>query len=215
MNVNVVWLALAWIAYALLHSVLASFAVKNAVARRWPAAAPYYRLAFNGIALAAVLPIVWLTYALDGPTLWQWTGPWRWLSHALAIGAAAGFVVVARGYDMDAFLGLRQIRERNRLPDGHEGFHLSPFHRYVRHPWYFFGLVLVWTGDKTPALLVSTVAITLYFAIGSWFEERKLLALHGEAYRRYMARVPGLFPLPWKRLTRQEAADLVQRPGHG
>ena len=207
-TVEIVWLALAWLAFAAVHSALASFAVKEKLARCWPAAAPWYRLAFNGFSLATVLPILWLSYALEGSPLWQWTGAWRWLSHGLALASIAGFVAAARGYDMETFLGLRQIRERDRQPDGHEGFRLSPFHRCVRHPWYFFGLVLVWTGDKNLPLLVSAVAITAYFIVGSRLEEKKLLALHGDAYRRYMARVPGLLPLPWKCLSAAEAEEL-------
>jgi protein-S-isoprenylcysteine O-methyltransferase Ste14 len=55
------------------------------------------------------------------------------------------------------------------------------------------------------AWLVSAIAITLYFAIGSWFEERKLIAIHGDAYRRYRDKVPALLPLPWKFLSAEEA----------
>ena len=194
------WIALAWIAFAFVHSALASLGAKERVTRRWPAAARWYRLAFNGLSLAAVLPIVWLSYALDGPMLWQWTGAWRWLSNGLALAAIAGFIATARWYDMDTFLGLRQIREHDRRPDGNEGLSLSPFHHYVRHPWYAFGLVLVWTGDKTLPLLVSALAISAYLVIGSKLEEKKLIARYGDDYRRYMEKVPGLIPLPWKHL---------------
>ncbi|CAG0999038.1 partial methanethiol S-methyltransferase, partial [Rhodocyclaceae bacterium] len=62
--------------------------------------------------------------------------------------------------------------------------------------------------DMNGAWLVSTLAITLYFVIGSWLEEKKLLALHGDAYRRYREKVPGLVPLPWKRLSRAEVETL-------
>jgi protein-S-isoprenylcysteine O-methyltransferase Ste14 len=203
--VNLLWLALAWLGYAALHSALASFGVKAWTARRWPGFTPWYRLSFNAVAFVTVLPILWLSYAIEAPMLWQWQGSWRWLSYGLAVAALAGFAATARWYDMDTFLGLRQIRERDRQPDGHEAFRLSPFHRFVRHPWYCFGLVLVWTGDKNLPLLVSALAISAYFVVGSRLEERKLVALHGDAYRRYMARVPGLIPLPWKRLSAAEA----------
>ncbi len=202
---NALWLALAWLGYAALHSTLASFGAKEWAARRWPAFAPWYRLAFNAVAFVTVLPILWASYAIEAPMLWQWPGPWRWLSNGLALAALAGFAATARWYDMGTFLGLRQIRERERRPDGREGFRLSPFHRFVRHPWYSFGLVLVWTGDKNLPLLVSALAISIYFVVGSRLEEKKLLALHGDAYRRYMERVPGLIPLPWKRLSAAEA----------
>ena len=201
------WLALAWLAYALLHSVLASFKVKDAVAQRWPAAAPYYRLGFNLVAVVTALPLAWLLYAIPGELLWRWSGPWWWLGNGLALAAIAGFMVSTRAYDMDEFLGLRQIREDDHATADREGFTLSFFHRFVRHPWYLFGLVIVWTRDMNAPMLVTAVAVTLYFAIGSWFEERKLVAIHGDAYRRYRDKVPALLPLPWKYLTADAAKN--------
>jgi protein-S-isoprenylcysteine O-methyltransferase Ste14 len=205
---DLLWLALAWLAYALLHSVLASFAVKDEVSRRWPAAVPYYRLAFNIIATVTAVPLAWLLYAIPGEPLWRWSGAGWWLANGLALAAVAGFLVSTRAYDMDEFLGLRQIREQDRATVDREGFTLSFFHRFVRHPWYCFGLVIVWTRDMNAPMLVSAIAITFYFAIGSWFEERKLIAIHGDAYRRYRDKVPALLPLPWKYLTGDEARSL-------
>ncbi|MBI4984621.1 MAG: hypothetical protein HZC24_04565 [Rhodocyclales bacterium] len=202
-------LALAWLAYGLLHSALAAPAAKAWVARRWPQGVRYYRLGYNVVAVLALLPVLWLGHALGGAWLWRWTGAAAWLTNALALAAVAGFVWSSRHYDMAAFLGLRQLRATASGADGREAFVISPLHRYVRHPWYFLALVLVWTRDMTAATLVSSLMITLYFAIGSKFEERKLLAAHGDAYRRYMARVPGLWPLPWKTLSAAEAREIA------
>ena len=201
-------LACAWIAYALLHSALAALPVKAWAERRWPGAVRYYRLSYNVFAVIALLPILWLSYGIDGGWLWRWTGAAAWLANGVALAAVVGFLASARHYDMDAFLGLRQLREAASTADGSEVFALSPFHRYVRHPWYFFGLVLIWTRDMNAATLVSALAITFYFVLGSKIEERKLVASHGDIYRRYMACVPGLVPLPWKFLTAEEARKL-------
>jgi protein-S-isoprenylcysteine O-methyltransferase Ste14 len=51
--------------------------------------------------------------------------------------------------------------------------------------------------------------MTAYFIVGSRMEERKLIAYHGERYRRYMAKVAGLVPLPWKTISKAEAFALV------
>jgi len=59
--------------------------------------------------------------------------------------------------------------------------------------------------------LLSSVIITLYFLVGSRLEEKKLLVYHGNIYRRYMSRVPGLIPLPWKFLTAEEAEVLLKQ----
>ena len=206
---NILLLSSSWIGYFALHSALASLAVKRRVAATWPALMPYYRLMFNLLASLLILPILWLTYRDPGPLLWRWQGAAAWLANGLALAALFCFWLSLRSYDMQEFLGLRQLRLHVRKVEDQEHFHLSPFHRHVRHPWYFFGLVLVWTRDMNTATLLSSVFITLYFVIGSRLEEKKLLVYHGETYRRYMARVPGLIPLPWKFLSAKDAEALL------
>lgn len=203
-------LSLCWLAYFALHSALASLAVKRRVATAWPHLMPYYRLTFNLLAVLLILPILWLTYRDAGPVLWRWQGAAAWLANGMALAALFGFWLSLRSYDMQEFLGLRQLQLHLRKVEDQEHFHLSPFHRYVRHPWYCFGLVLVWTRDMYATTLLSSVLITLYFVIGSRLEENKLLHYHGDTYRRYMARVPGLIPLPWKFLTAKEAGQLLE-----
>lgn len=209
------WLALGWVAYAALHSLLASLRCKAWVTRRWPDLAPWYRLAFNLQSVILVLPLVWATYAIPGDWLWRWTGLWAWLANGLALAALAGFWLSSGTYDMGEFIGTKPLSEKRSDAVEHDGFRISPLHRFVRHPWYALGLLLIWTRDMNAPLLVSALAITLYFVIGSWLEERKLEAHFGAAYREYRQRVPGLIPLPWKRLTTAEAESLVRRSVKG
>jgi len=208
---DIVLMSICWIAYFALHSVLASLAVKRWVAAGWPNLMPYYRLMFNILASLLILPILWLTYHDPEPMLWRWQGIAAWLANGLALAAIFGFWLSLKSYDMQEFLGLRQLQLHVRKVEDQEHFHLSPFHRFVRHPWYFFGLVLIWTRDMSVTTLLSSVIITLYFLVGSRLEEKKLLVYHGNIYRRYMSRVPGLIPLPWKFLTAEEAEVLLKQ----
>jgi protein-S-isoprenylcysteine O-methyltransferase Ste14 len=59
------------------------------------------------------------------------------------------------------------------------------------------------------AMLLSALVMTAYFIVGSRMEERKLIAYHGERYLRYMGKVAGLVPLPWKTISKAEAFALV------
>lgn len=207
---HLIWLVAAWLVYFALHSVLASLAVKRWVALRWPHLMPAYRLFFNGVAMVGVLVPLFMTFAIGGEPVIQWTGVWWWVANGLALAALLGFLWSLRYYDGSEFLGVRQLRERERRVEDQERFRVSPIHRHVRHPWYFLGLVLIWTRDMTPAMLVSVVMMTLYFVIGSRLEEKKLLSYYGSAYAHYRRKVPGLIPLPWKRLSAREARELEQ-----
>lgn len=203
-------LAATWLAYAVVHSLLASLAVKRRVAARFPAAMPGYRLMFNVVALVLLVPPLWLTFAWRGPLLWSWNGGWAWLANGLALAAVAGFVWSTRHYDMKVFAGTSQWRAGAAAVEERGALRLSPLHRYVRHPWYAFALVILWTRDMDAARLTSTICITLYFWLGSLLEERKLLVFHGEAYARYRRRVNGLVPWPGKILDAAEAEELVR-----
>lgn len=208
---DIVLLAFCWIGYFALHSVLASLAVKRRVAAAWPKLMPWYRLTYNIFASLLILPIFWLSYRAPGPMLWHWLGAAAWLANGLALAAIIGFWLSLKSYDMHEFLGLRQLRFHVQRVEDQEHFHLSSFHRFVRHPWYFFGLVLIWTRDMSETTLISSVIMTLYFVFGSRLEEKKLLDYHGDTYRHYMDRVPGLIPLPWKFLTTEDAKELLNQ----
>ncbi len=207
---GLVLLALFWLGYFVLHSVLASLRVKSWVALHYPERMPLYRLSFNIFAALMLLPILWLMVRHPGPALWSWQGLGAWLANGLALAAVFGFMKSLKYYDTQEFLGLRQWKSHTQRVEDQEGFHLSPFHRYVRHPWYSFGLVLIWTRDMNASMLLSGVMMTAYFIIGSRLEEKKLVVYHGDVYRRYMERVPGLIPLPWKSLTEKEATELLK-----
>lgn len=200
-------LALAWTAYLALHSLLASEALKAWAQRTRPNLFRRYRLLYNLIAIGLLLPLLGLTLMTEGQPLWAWQGGFAWLSHGGAVLAVVGFIWSSRAYDLGEFAGIRAPSDKeNRLG-------LSPLHRVVRHPWYFFGLVLLWTRDMDSARLTVVTIITVYLFIGSYLEDRKLERELGERYRDYRARVPGVIPRPWRVLSRADYARLTaQRP---
>jgi len=199
-----------WVIYSLIHSLFASLRIKSLIAERWPAWIPYYRLTFNSLAIILLVFPLYFTFSIQTQMLWAWTGFWSWLANGMALAALIGFYLSLDYYDLSEFIGLRQIRNREKHIEDQEHFRLSPFHRYVRHPWYFFALVILWTRDMSIASLTMVILLTLYFVIGSRLEERKLVIYHGNVYRRYLKLVPGIFPLPWRWLTTEQADQLLQ-----
>ncbi len=194
-------LVLSWTAYFALHSWLASLRLKESVDRLWPGLSARYRLIYNLLAIGLLIPPVWLLFIIESPMLWQWQGYWRWLSHVLLLSSLIGFWFTTRYYDMPAFLGLTRATATH--------FSLSPLHRYVRHPWYFLGLILVWSRDMDLARFIVVTLATAYLWYGSRLEDRKLVAEFGTLYRSYMERVPGLLPRPGKSINREEITQLL------
>lgn len=204
-------LALAWLLYYLIHSILASLAVKTWVARRWPGSMPWYRLFFNIMASVLILPPLYLMFTASGDPVWAWRGAWFYMANGIALLAVFGFFFSLRFYDGSEFIGLRQLRERQQRVEDQESFQLSPLHYHVRHPWYFLGLLIIWTRDMPPGILLTAILATVYFVIGSYLEERKLMAYYGDVYRQYQRMVPALIPLPWRRLGKESAQHLMQQ----
>lgn len=204
-------LIILWLLYFSIHSVLASLAFKRAVASHYPALMPWYRLFYNFLSLLLLVVPLLLLFLYPGETLWSWRGAWAWLANGLALLAIVAFAWSLSFYDNGQFIGLRQIRSNQRSVEEQGSFRISPLHRYVRHPWYALGLVVLWTRDMTVSLLVSALLVTLYILLGAMLEERKLLHFHGERYRRYRQRVPALVPMPGKHLSRDEAQRILQQ----
>jgi len=206
-------LLVAWLVYFALHSALASLTVKRWLAARHPDFMPAYRIGFNIIAVLGLLPILWLLFSHPGPVVWSWSGLSAYIANGLALAAVAGFFYTLRDYDGSEFLGLRQWFNQTRTVEDQECFHITSAHRFVRHPWYSFSLLIIWTRDMSAAMLLSALVMTAYFIVGSRMEERKLIAYHGQRYRRYMGKVAGLVPLPWKTISKAEATALVSGKG--
>lgn len=209
MTLPLTLLGLLWLVYFALHSLLASLWLKTRVATRWPAAMPWYRLAFNSLAVLLLLPPLGMLWWLRGEPLWRYEGIWQGVMLALMILALAGFIWSLRYYDGSEFIGIRQLQRQLRDVRDRERLHISPMHRFVRHPWYSLGLLLVWSQEMDPARLLSAIMITGYLIVGSRLEERKLVIYHGERYRHYRAKVPGLIPLPWRYLRKTEVDALL------
>jgi protein-S-isoprenylcysteine O-methyltransferase Ste14 len=212
-----------WVLFGASHSILASESVKASVRRRFgDAAQRFYRLAFTTSSLLFFAPIVFLHWREDAkyPLLWSF-GSRLILARAVTLSCAVMFVISLKLYNMSDFLGLGALRsggESKKKRDssaalgGGDVFSITFFHRFVRHPWYFFMLGMAWSQPMNGLRLVSAVCGTVYLNIGAYLEEEKLLAhaVWGKQYAEYSAAVGCLVPLPWKILSLADAERLVR-----
>ena len=194
---SLIYPALVFIATAAwggLHSWLASFSAKRLARRIFgPEIDRYYRLIFVLLAVVTLLPVLALVALLPSRSLWVIPSPWLYLTLAIQFLALILLVATVLDTDLMAFAGLRQaLRPRQKHEDQ---LVVSGFYRFVRHPLYFFSIILFWLYPfMTDLTLAFFLAATLYFMIGTIPEERKLLATFGESYEKYRQEVPWMFP---------------------
>lgn len=172
LNSTHVFMIILWLLYFSIHSLFASLWFKQFILSSYPWIMPWYRLAYNLLAILLLIPPVFLMLMFPGDIVWQWSGNWRYLSYSLTLAAIAGFFLSLKSYDSAEFLGTLQLKEGRKDIKERESFHLSVFHRYVRHPWYVFALILIWTRDMYVSYLISAVLMSLYFILGSYLEEK-------------------------------------------
>ena len=191
---SVLILTLFFTTYAGLHSLLAALSLKNWAQRLFGAGAErWYRLAYNVISVITLLPLFPLLAWLPNQTLYVVPSPWRWLMVGGQLVALVALAITLLQTGVFHFLGLAQLVAAQPAETG--TLNTGGFYGWVRHPLYFFSLLFLWlTPVMTTTLLTTTLLCTLYFYLGSIFEERRLVAEFGSAYQDYQQRVPRLLP---------------------
>jgi protein-S-isoprenylcysteine O-methyltransferase Ste14 len=203
---SMVAIACYWFFYGLLHSALAAPKVKIWLGK-FSGTGRWYRLSYNLIAFTTLIPWFYMLKALPAESIWQWQGNVKLIMDTLAALALLGFFWSLRYYDNLEFLGLRHQHADTMPAD----LTISPLHQWIRHPWYCFALLIIWTRDMDSNWLISCICITLYFWLGSIFEERKLVREFGARYLFYQQKVPRLLPVPWRHLNKHDLQELEKQ----
>ncbi|HEY2836807.1 MAG TPA: isoprenylcysteine carboxylmethyltransferase family protein [Rhizomicrobium sp.] len=142
--------------------------------------------------------------------MWQWRPiphlVWRitdaGFGNAILALALLGWLMVAASTFLISHFELFGLAQVTRQLLGREEkpakLRTPLFYRLVRHPLYLAFLVAFWAAPiMTVGHLIFTLFTTLYILVGVSLEERDLVDVFGEEYRRYRARVPMLLPLRW------------------
>jgi len=166
--------------------------------RRWLArfVAEHFIGAIYSIASGVVLLLLVLLWQETEQVIVAATGAMWWTARALFVLAMIGVIWGVMSLDGFDSLGLTPIRNRFRTVEPmSSGLTVRGPYRWVRHPLYFFALLMIWSYPTlTTDRVLFNVLWTVWIVIGTVFEERDLAAEFGEQYRVYQRNVPMLIP---------------------
>ncbi len=180
--------------FALQHSLMARQWFK----RRWTQLIPppLERSTYTFLASLSLGLLYWQWRPI---TQTVWSIPSPPLHTALYALFCAGWIitfVASALVSATELFGLSQVRSYvEDKPHTPTGFKTPGLYKAVRHPIYLGLLLAFWSVPvMTLGHLLFSSVMTAYILLAIPLEERDLLAVFGEAYRRYRLRTPMLLP---------------------
>jgi len=184
-------LALLWIIYCVLHSLLAGRRLKGWLQKKMKNYKWYrlYYTVFSFVSLAALVyfQVRMITVQLFLPNILVLT-----TGAVLSVSGLVLMLVCIRKY----FMGISGLR--SLMFNGYSNkLQITGVHRYMRHPLYLGTFAFIWgllLLLPYLSLLIANIIITVYTLAGIGLEEKKLVSEFGEEYRNYRREVPRLIP---------------------
>lgn len=184
-----------WLVYGAVHSLLATHSAKTYARAILGRHFRLYRLIYSLLAIGLLLPLV--VAVLLTPSGFLWTPSAFQVASGIAmsvLGILLSSATLKRYFSTPA--GFRDLFLEGEIPP----LQTRGLHQWVRHPLYLSTFLFIWgifLAKPTYAMLVSDLSITVYTLIAIRWEEKKLVSMYGEAYKRYQQDVPMIIP-KWK-----------------
>lgn len=183
--------------FAVQHSVMARKPFKAWWTRIVPAVVE--RSTYNLVSSIALILLFWQWRPLPS-VIWevQSTGIANVMT---AISLLGWLIVLSSTFLINHFelFGLHQVANNlTRRPMPTPQFRTPMYYKFVRHPLYLGLIIAFWvTPMMTVGHLLFAAVTTAYIFVGIALEERDLVELFGDDYRRYRERVAML--VPWRK----------------
>ncbi|MCF6270411.1 MAG: hypothetical protein L3J41_11910 [Melioribacteraceae bacterium] len=186
--------------FAISHSILASQKLKEKLTEKFGDRIAFYRMFYNLLSIFILLFIYKISPKPDY-IIYDLSFPFDVIIVLLQICSVIALFWVFKSINSNEFLGFSQIKRfRNKTYNCNEldekmELRFDGFFKYSRHPIYLFtSLFLILRPTMDFFYLIFLINILLYFYIGSYYEEKRLLLIFGDAYKNYQANVPRIFP---------------------
>jgi methanethiol S-methyltransferase len=183
--------------FAIQHSVMARPQFKRAWTKLVPPSVE--RTTYVLLASSALALLIWQWQPMPAP-VWTIADP-RIAMALTALSLVGWLIVLTSTFLINHFelFGLHQVANNlSGRPMPAPRFRTPLFYHFVRHPIYLGFIIAFWAAPAmTQGHLLFAAVTTAYIFVGIWLEERDLVDLFGDDYRRYRQRVAML--LPWRK----------------
>ena len=189
---NILKFVLYFLFFAVIHSFLAMDNTKKKAETLLGKAFRYYRLIYTLVTIALFAPafMIWMIYSDSTPVIYEIPHNFYPVVLLVRLGAIGIFGYAMLQIDVLEFSGIKRQKKNVFIRRG--------AYKIVRHPLYTAGILLLFTNMKMTLLdLISVLLVTGYLIIGAFIEERRLLSVFGDEYRKYQEQVPMFIPTKW------------------
>lgn len=197
---DILFITFLFLLFAASHTFLASQKTKKKLVEKLGDKIAFYRLFYN---ISSIITLLFIYTISPKPSaiIYDLQFPLDLVIFVLQIFSAFGLIWGISKVNLREFLGISQIERyidnRYNADELDEKLELvieGPF-RFSRHPIYLFTILFLALRPTMDLFyLVFLLNIVLYFYVGSYFEERKLLEIFGHRYQEYQNSVSRLFP---------------------
>ena len=209
--------------FGLLHSIGAQEPFKDALARLTGRffVAHFWRLFYCGLSYWAlyygIATLHWTRNLAND--VWLVAYP-DWLWQCVIVLHLVSIVFVYAAFlqsDYLEFLGVRQAhlgllkifgkapKQSKLVLFGTHRLEVKGVYGWVRHPMLAAGLLFLLTSGPSLNNIVYTAMYATYMVIGGYYEEKRLLKIFPDDYRRYRRRGGAYIPLLWRRQEKDHA----------
>lgn len=186
-------LAVLWMSYCSIHSLLASQRIKKAVAIFLKDHFKFYRLYYSIFAFISLVAVLLFLIQIQSFFLFDRTI----LSYVGGCLVGASGVTVMLICIKKYFSQLSGVKSLYLDEKTSNELMITGIHKYLRHPLYagtFLFIWGLWLVFPLLSLFITNIIITVYTVAGIHWEEQKLLTEFGESYQQYKSKVPKLIP---------------------